>query len=297
LLRIGWNGSLGRSVASLVVNRAVDAEGTTEVVASAEDRPWVARLRASAAERALARLAHRTGVPGAVVLVLLGVGAVVAFAGFGFAVALEDVMEGDGVVGADPAVQRFLVEHRTTGLTDVFRVITRLGGPGVIISLSLVVALLLVWRHHRVLAFGLVVATVGTALLVAVVKLLVDRSRPPPLDRLAVATGASFPSGHSAEAIAFYGALAWIVVELVRGRRSRMLVCAGAIMLGLAIGFSRAYLGVHWASDVLSGWLLGLGWLAATIGLCALVPTMLEQSRGRGERQQVGVSADASRPA
>lgn len=110
-------------------------------------------------------------------------------------------------------------------------------------------------------------------------------------------TGASFPSGHSAEAIAFYGALAWVVVELLPGRRSRVLVCAGAIVLGLAIGFSRAYLGVHWASDVVSGWLLGLGWLAATIGLCALVPTMLEQSGGRGEPELAGVSADAAKPA
>jgi len=258
-----------------------------------EDR-WAGRLRRSAAGRSLAELAHRTGVPGAVILVLLSAGVAIALAGGGFAVGLEDVMEGDGVVGADPVVQRFLIEHRTGGLTDLFRVITRLGGPAVIISVSVVVTVLLVWRHHRVLALGLVLATVGTAILVAVVKLLVDRSRPPPINRLAAATGASFPSGHSAEAIAFYGALAWIVVELVHDRRLRVLACAGAIVLGLMVGFSRAYLGVHWTSDVVSGWLLGLAWLAATIALCALVPTMLERSRGRGDREQSALSAAAS---
>jgi undecaprenyl-diphosphatase len=243
------------------------------------EQGWTLRLRRSTAGQVLVRASHRTGVPGAVVLVLLSAGLVVALAGFGFAVALEDVMEGDGVVGADPWVQHFLVRHRTSALNEVFRAITRLGSAGVILVLALGVILFLLWRHERMLALGVVLATGGTAILVALVKMLVDRSRPPPIDRLSGATGASFPSGHSAEAIAFYGAIAWIVVVLVRGRRLRMLACAGALGLGLLVGFSRAYLGVHWASDVVSGWLLGLSWLAATIGVCALVPTMLETSR------------------
>ena len=247
---------------------------------------WTLRLRRSGAGQFLVKVSQQTGVPGAVVLVVLSVGLVVAFAGFGFAVALEDVMEGDGVVGVDPSVQRFFVQHRTSGLNEVFRVITRLGSAGVILVLALGVILFLVWRQERVLALGLVLATGGTAILVALVKLLVDRSRPPPIDRLSGATGASFPSGHSAEAIAFYGAIAWIVVVLVRGRRLRMLACAGALGLGLLVGFSRAYLGVHWASDVVSGWLLGLAWLAATIGVCALVPTMLETSRAARDQSE-----------
>jgi undecaprenyl-diphosphatase len=214
-----------------------------------------------------------------VVLVVLAAGVVVAFAAFGFAVALDDVMERNGIVGADPGVQRFLVQHRTPELNDVFRVVTRLGSPAVIIAAAVVVVVLLVWRRHRVLALGLVLATVGTAVLVAVVKALVDRQRPPPIDRVTAATGSSFPSGHSAEAIAFYGALAWIVVMLIAGRRARIAACAAALALGLLVGFSRAYLGVHWASDVMSGWLVGLAWLATTIAICSLLPVLRDEAQ------------------
>ncbi len=257
---------------------------------SVTDQRW-GRIRRSFAGRSLAELARRTGFPVAIVLVLLSAGLVVIAAGFGFALALEDVMEGDGIVGADPAVQRFLVQHRTSELTDLFRVLTRLGGPGVIATLGLVVVLFLAWRREWALAIGLVLVAGGTAVLVGIIKLLVDRSRPPPISRLAAATGASFPSGHSAEAIAFYGALAWIVVELVPTRRLRLLVCGAALGLGLLVGFSRAYLGVHWASDVISGWLLGLAWLAAVVAVFAVVPAMLHRDRAPGTGRSV--SSDA----
>ena len=247
---------------------------------------WTLRLRRTAAGRWLIDLAHRAGVPGIVVLVILSAAIVFAAAGLGFAAALEDVMEGDGIIGADPVVQRFLVQHRTPALTDSFRAITHLGGATVIVPVALVVVVLLLWRRQRLLAFGLVLAAGGTAVLVGAIKVLVDRGRPAPIDRLASASGASFPSGHSAVAIAFYGALAWIVVKPLPGRGVRIVVCAGALALGMLIGFSRVYLGVHWASDVLSGWLLGLAWLAVTIAFCALVPTLLEWIRSVKERQE-----------
>jgi membrane-associated phospholipid phosphatase len=194
-------------------------------------------------------------------------------------------MEGDGVIGADPVVQRFLVRNRSVALTDVFRVLTHLGSAAVILPLALVVLLLLVWRRQPMLGFGLVLAAGGTALLVGVVKVLVGRDRPPPIERLAAATGASFPSGHSAVSIAFYGALAWIVVALVERRGLRLLACAAALALGLLVGFSRAYLGVHWMSDVVAGWLLGAVWLAITILIYALIDALPDGfgiGRGRG---------------
>jgi membrane-associated phospholipid phosphatase len=223
-------------------------------------------------------LADRTGVPGAVIIVLLVAGVVVATAGFGFAVALEDVMEGNGVIGADPAVQRFLVRNRSGALTELFRGLTHLGSAVVVIPIALVVLALLMWRRMRLPAFGLVLAVSGAAVLVAVVKALVGRDRPPPIDRLSAATGSSFPSGHSAISIAFYGALAWVVVASTPRRGLRLLACGAALGLGLLVGFSRAYLGVHWMSDVVSGWLLGLAWLAITIVVCALIDSLPKAS-------------------
>ena len=100
---------------------------------------------------------------------------------------------------------------------------------------------------------GVVVVTGGLAAIIAITKLLVARSRPPIRLQLVSAHGAAFPSGHSAESIAFYGVLAWIVVQLAASRAVRASACAAAGVIALTVGFSRVYLGVHWTSDVVSG--------------------------------------------
>jgi undecaprenyl-diphosphatase len=156
-------------------------------------------------------------------------------------------------------------------LTDLFRIITRLGGVGVVAPLGVAVVLFLAWRRHAVLAFGVVVATGGVAVIIAVTKLLVARSRPPIRLQLVSAHGAAFPSGHSAESIACYGVLAWIIIQLAPSRVVRVSACVTAGVIALAVGFSRLYLGVHWASDVVSGWFVGIAWLGVTIAGCVII--------------------------
>jgi undecaprenyl-diphosphatase len=83
------------------------------------------------------------------------------------------------------------------------------------------------------------------------------------------AHGLAFPSGHSAQAVALYGALAWLAWELGRPRRTRIWACCAAAGIAFAVGLTRVYLGVHWPTDVVGGWLLGIGWLALLIGFAA----------------------------
>ncbi len=109
-------------------------------------------------------------------------------------------------------------------------------------------------------------SSAGAAVLVAVAKHLVGRARPPVVEHLVTAHGLAFPSGHAAQSVACYGAVAWLAWELGGTRRVRAVAAIAAATLALAVGFSRVYLGVHWPSDVLSGWLLGIGWLAALVG-------------------------------
>jgi membrane-associated phospholipid phosphatase len=97
---------------------------------------------------------------------------------------------------------------------------------------------------------------------VPLVKNVVDRPRPPVADRLVVETNWSYPSGHSLGATAVIGVLTVIVLTRVTGRLARIAVAALGVLLVVAIGVSRVYLGVHWPSDVLAGWLIGGLWLA-----------------------------------
>jgi undecaprenyl-diphosphatase len=113
------------------------------------------------------------------------------------------------------------------------------------------------------LAVFLIVTTLGGGVLDTVVKEVVARARPSLVDPVATAHGKSFPSGHSMSATIAYGALLLVFLPTI-ARRYRAVVVGGAVVLTLAIGFSRLALGVHYLSDVLGGYILGLAWLAAS---------------------------------
>lgn len=124
----------------------------------------------------------------------------------------------------------------------------------------------LVRKGQRRIALVVALSSIGTVVLVSVTKRFVARARPPVADHLVSAHGLAFPSGHSAQSVACYGALAWVVWVLGQKRRTRMYAVAGAAATALLVGLSRVYLGVHWPSDVVSGWLLATGWLSALVG-------------------------------
>jgi undecaprenyl-diphosphatase len=157
--------------------------------------------------------------------------------------------------------------------------------PIVIVS---VIALITVRQRGAALVVGL--SSAGTAVLVAVTKHAVGRARPPVAQQLVSAHGDAFPSGHSAQSIACYGALAWLAWELGKPRRVRVVATIAAVVVALLVGLSRVYLGVHWPSDVLSGWLLAIGWLATLVGAFRLLsgPKPLAE-------QPVEASADPAR--
>ena len=147
------------------------------------------------------------------------------------------------------------------GWTIVAEVVTWLGGVGGVATIgALVVGWLLVRREPRAAAHVALTLALG-ALLVVVFKGAMDRSRPDVFAWLSAPHGASFPSGHSTSA-----ALAMPMAMSVVAWRTRprpgiaALVVALVAALVVAVGLSRMYLGVHWPSDVIAGWALGLGW-------------------------------------
>src|ERR1700733_11175230 len=146
---------------------------------------------------------------------------------------------------------------------SVIKAVTWLGSGGVLWTLiGLAVVVLAIRRRWR-LAIYLLVTGAGALTLDPVLKALVGRLRPVVAHPVAYGTGNSFPSGHALGSIVCYGALFLVFLPATRGTWRRVFT-AVIVTLIVAIGVSRLLLGVHYVSDVLGGWALGITWLGIT---------------------------------
>jgi membrane-associated phospholipid phosphatase len=205
---------------------------------------------------------------------------VVAAVAVGFTEVLEDVLEGDGIAGIDRPAARWLAGHRDLWLTATLRVVTAGGDPLFLTALALAVSVLAGWRCRswRPVVLALVGGG-GMALMLFTAKALVGRQRPPLPFAAIAADGYSFPSGHATGTAAIMLLSAWMVTRwLITRWAGRVFVWAMAIGSALVIGYSRVYLGVHYVSDVLAGWLLGIAWA----GIVMLVGSWWENGRRAG---------------
>ena len=187
--------------------------------------------------------------------VVLGVAALLACAKLG-----EDVFSHE--TGTfDDAIQWWVDDHQNTFLYFVFFAITYLGSVGVMIGIALAGALWL-WRKRgrHVAAAALIAPAVAIGLFVSI-KPIFARARPPIAGHLVLGTYA-FPSGHTTASTAVCCTLAYVYWR--EGFVSRRLAIWVATLPPFLIGVSRVYLDVHWATDVLGGWSLGL--LVAVLG-------------------------------
>jgi undecaprenyl-diphosphatase len=126
---------------------------------------------------------------------------------------------------------------------------------------ALLVTGLLAWLRRWPEAMLVATVAVGSAVLVNVIKPLIGRARPPQVDQLVLQTNQSFPSGHAVGAAAVLGVLTVLANRRLRHTLHKALIAVAAAVAVTAVGLSRLYLGVHWASDVIVGWLLGGLWL------------------------------------
>lgn len=157
--------------------------------------------------------------------------------------------------------------------------ITALGGTTVLIIVVLI-TLGFLWIAKKRKAFILVaVAAVGGQIFNSGLKELFARPRPSVVPHLAEVHTPSFPSGHSMMSAVIYLTLGILVSNLVEGRRQRAFIIVVAVMLTVLVGISRVFLGVHYPSDVLAGWSVGLTWAL----ICVMVERIL-QRRGKVEK-------------
>jgi undecaprenyl-diphosphatase len=165
----------------------------------------------------------------------------------------------------EPAIDRALLDwlwQPPSGQSPLAEAVTHLGDSRLLVVLAAALGVALWWRGGRWLAALPLVAVASGALLSYAVKLLVARPTTwfPIWGRLTT-TDDSFPSGHAVQSLVFYGLVAMLALRWPPLARWRGLVLGAAVTLVASVGYTRVYLGNHWPTDVLGGWLLGWAWL------------------------------------
>ena len=235
-------------------------------------------------------------------------GALAAFAAVGIVIAavlailfiaVVQIVGADALQRMDESALRALATYRSPGLDRIMLQITSLGNGVVLIVLALVASVFLWLSHHRWSVYLLLVGMAGGKVLNSLLKAAFGRDRPSVVEWVYEVTSPSLPSGHAMGAFITYGTIAFLVGRLgtTRALRWATWIIAGVIIL--AIGLSRMYLGVHYPSDVLFGYLAGLAWLLfviATIRALQFFAPRRPETREEEQHLDSGPSGHSSAP-
>ena len=168
----------------------------------------------------------------------------------------KEIMKGD-IIGYQ-MVSTFLISDFAT---PIAKIITNFGGAIFLIATTVVLFILI--KNKKI---GIAIATnlVLVALLNQLLKNILQRPRPTEY-RIIQETGYSFPSGHSMASMAFYGYLIYLIYKYVENKNTKWILIMLLSILICSIGISRIYLGVHYTSDVLGGFLISISYLVIYI--------------------------------
>ena len=161
--------------------------------------------------------------------------------------------------------------------------VTALGGPTVLgLIVAAVIGFLLLQARYRS-ALAILLAAVSGELLNSAMKSLFMRPRPAIVPHLRTVYETSFPSGHAMNSAIIYLTLGALLMRFAQGRLTKVYCLTLAVLLTFLVGISRVYLGVHYPTDVLAGWTIGLAWAS----ICWLVEQQVDVRAGiRAERNK-----------
>jgi len=177
---------------------------------------------------------------------------------------------GSSVPGVDQHIHRWVISRRSPASVTIAGDVTWGGVTRIVLPAVLAVGVVAARAGRNIsrrLGSGLLLACVASAGVYAEIRIstLIGRGRPPMADWAGAAGGPSFPSVHTTAATLFALSCAWAIAGAVPAGWPRRAVWAGAGAYAAAVGWSRVWLGVHWPTDVLGGWLFGLAWSAGGI--------------------------------
>jgi membrane protein DedA with SNARE-associated domain/membrane-associated phospholipid phosphatase len=191
------------------------------------------------------------------------------------------VSDDPGPTPADDTSFDLFNDIRVGWLNDLAEAVTHLGDAWVAFTVAGLAAVALAVSRRRMEAAALIVGMGLMFLLVHEIKGWTDRLRPP--DPLVDATGSSFPSGHATYSTVYVWITVTLAIRVVPGISRASAVIASGIVLAALIGLTRAYLRVHWLSDVTAGWALGLSCFAA-VAIVVLIASHIRHNHPRHER-------------
>lgn len=204
------------------------------------------------------------------VLLRIGAGFVLVVGTAALFAALAQGRHAGAAVGRfDEALALALRSATPEAMLHAFALITHAGDPMTLTVFGVAIGLALLRAGRPALACAWGAALLGNAALNTTLKALFMRVRPVHETAFAQAQGYSFPSGHTSGAVVCYGMLAYVAVRVLAPAWHLPVLCAAAV-LAVSTAFSRVFLGVHHASDVLAGTLSGGAWLAVCIAAVEL---------------------------
>jgi membrane protein DedA with SNARE-associated domain/membrane-associated phospholipid phosphatase len=207
-------------------------------------------------------------------------------------IAYWSVVDGDpGPTTGDQAIYDFYNDIRSNGLDEVAKVVTVFGAGWVTWPLAAIAAAFFAVKRRWLEVWALVVGMLLIIFLANGIKDWTDRPRPP--DPLVDVSGSSFPSGHAAYSTLYVWLAITVALRVVPGITRRSLVIVASIVLAALIGVSRAYLRVHWFSDVTAGWGLGIACFSAVAAVVLIVAYIRDNLRrhDRANHRAAGATA------
>jgi undecaprenyl-diphosphatase len=202
----------------------------------------------------------------------------------------EAVTEDDGVAGLDRPVLDLAIRLRSARLDRALTGFTHLGGPTGMTIIASMITLLMVWRwRSRTPLLLMIMAVAGSLLITLVGKAVVGRNRPPLADAVPpYESSPSFPSGHALNSTVIAGMVAYLLLRRWSSMLARVLTVVVALGWAISIGLSRVFLGHHWLTDVMFGWLVGLAWLSVMITAHRLFLSVRRDRPARAEGGTAG---------
>ncbi|MFD1613695.1 phosphatase PAP2 family protein [Gelatiniphilus marinus] len=195
--------------------------------------------------------------------------------GISLFIELTETLTTDVLVAYDARVTDYIISFRSSALTNYFVFVTHVGdvyGYLTVLAISFFLSIVIFKRKKYVLQ--ILVVLLLSALSNLVLKRIVNRARPSTEHLVPVET-LSYPSGHAMSAMAFYGFLIYLSYKFKMNRFKKIAAIFISTLLILSIGISRIYLGVHFPSDILGGFIAGAIWVV----FCIVLFNMIEVFR------------------